>query len=61
MNKYGVIAKFENPQSLVHAAEQVRNEGFTKFDCHSPFPIHGMDEAMAVSYTHLTLPTICSV
>ena len=46
MSKYGVIAKFDNPQSLVHAAEQVRNEGFTKFDCHSPFPIHGMDEAM---------------
>ena len=45
MSKYGVIAKFDNPQSLVHAAEQVRNEGFTKFDCHSPFPIHGMDEA----------------
>ena len=39
MSKYGVIAKFDNPQSLVHAAEEVRNEGFTKFDCHSPFPI----------------------
>ena len=42
MSKYGVIAKFDNPQSLVHAAEKVRDEGFTKFDCHSPFPIHGM-------------------
>ena len=64
MSKYGVIAKFANPQSLVHAAEKVRDEGFTKFDCHSPFPIHGMDDAMGlkpVSYTHLTLPTIYSV
>ena len=53
MSKYGVIAKFDNPQSLVHAAEKVRDEGFTKFDCHSPFP--------TVSYTHLTLPTILLV
>ena len=26
MNKYGVIAKFDNPQSIVQAAQQVRNE-----------------------------------
>ena len=26
MSKYGVIAKFENPQSLVHAAEKVRDK-----------------------------------
>ena len=32
MNKYGVIARFDSPESLVHAAEEVRDEGFTKFD-----------------------------
>lgn len=41
-----MIAEFEGPQDLLHAAEQVRDNGFTRFDCHSPFPIHGMDEAM---------------
>ena len=53
MSKYGVIAKFANPQSLVHAAEKVRDEGFTKFDCHSPFPIHGMDDAMGLKRSKL--------
>ena len=53
MSKYGVIAKFDNPQSLVHAAEKVRDEGFTKFDCHSPFPIHGMDDAMGLKRSKL--------
>ena len=41
MSKFGVIARFESPESLVHAAEKVRDRGFTKFDCHSPVPIHG--------------------
>jgi len=43
---HGMIAEFEGPQQLLHAAEQVRDNGFIRFDCHSPFPIHGMDEAM---------------
>ena len=48
MSKYGVLARFDSPQSLVHAAEKVRDEGFVNFDCHSPFPIHGMDDAMGL-------------
>ncbi|RMH73834.1 MAG: DUF3341 domain-containing protein [Gemmatimonadetes bacterium] len=42
----GVIAQFEDPAALLKAAERVRDEGYKKFDCHSPFPIHGMDQAM---------------
>ncbi len=40
------LAEFKNPAELLHAAEKVEKEGFEKFDCHSPFPIHGMDDAM---------------
>ncbi|MBD3402819.1 DUF3341 domain-containing protein [candidate division GN15 bacterium] len=46
--EYGMIARFEGPKELLHAAEKVRDEGYTKFDCHSPFPIHGMDDAMGL-------------
>lgn len=45
---YGIIASFEGPADLLHAAEKVRDAGYKKFDCHSPFPIHGMDEAMGL-------------
>jgi len=41
-----VLAEFKDPGALLHAAEKVRDEGYKKFDCHSPFPIHGMDDAM---------------
>ena len=53
MAKYGVIAKFESPLALLHAAKKVRDRGFTNFDCHSPFPIHGMDEAMEIGRAHV--------
>lgn len=45
---YGLLAEFENPGALMHAAEAVREEGYTHFDAHSPFPIHGMDRAMGL-------------
>lgn len=45
-NIAGVIAEFANPKELLEAANQVRDAGYEHFDCHSPFPIHGMDSAM---------------
>lgn len=45
---FGVLARFDGPQSLYHAAEKIRDAGYKKFDCHSPFPIHGMDRAMGL-------------
>ena len=42
----GIIAEFENPAELIKAAEKMRDSDYKKFDCHSPFPIHGMDRAM---------------
>lgn len=36
-------------RDVYHAAEQVRDAGFTSWDVHSPFPIHGMDDAMGLS------------
>ena len=45
---YTVLAEFGSPAELLHAAEKVRDAGYEKFDCHSPFPIHGMDAAMGL-------------
>lgn len=42
----GIIAEFENPAELISAAENLRDSEYKNFDCHSPFPIHGMDDAM---------------
>lgn len=45
---YGILARFEGPAELLHAAQKVRDAGYKQFDCHSPFPIHGMDDAMGM-------------
>ena len=45
---YGIIAQFENPAEIIHAAEKVRDAGFRKWDVFTPFAVHGMDKAMGL-------------
>jgi hypothetical protein len=45
---YGLIASFETPAAVYHAAEQVRDAGYRNWDCISPLPIHGLDKAMGL-------------
>jgi len=45
---YSALAEFGSPAELLDAAAKVREVGYKKFDCHSPFPIHGMDAAMGL-------------
>jgi hypothetical protein len=49
----GLLARFDNPTSLAAAAENIRQAGYTRFDCHSPFPIHGLDKAMGLTRSRL--------
>jgi len=44
----GLLAEFEGPTELIEAAEKMRDGSFKRFDCHSPYPIHGMDQAMGL-------------
>jgi hypothetical protein len=43
---HGYLAEFDNVQDLYHAAEHVRDAGYSRWDVHTPFPVHGMDAAM---------------
>jgi hypothetical protein len=45
---YGMAAEFSSAADLFHAAEKIRDAGYRKFDVFSPFPIHGMDDAMGL-------------
>lgn len=45
---YGYLAEFESASKLYKAAEKVRDAGFEKWDCYSPYPIHGLDNAMGI-------------
>ena len=45
---YGLLAEFATPGDLFHACERVRDAGFTRWDAHSPFPVHGLERAMGL-------------
>lgn len=45
---WGVLAEFANPAELLEAAQALHDKGYTKFETWSPFPIHGMDDAMGL-------------
>ena len=34
---YGLLAEYKNTTELVNAATKVRDAGYTKWDCYSPF------------------------
>src|SRR3989304_1038393 len=51
----GILAEFDGPESLKAAARVLRDQGFTRWDVHSPFPIHGIERAMGVRPTVLPL------
>ncbi len=46
---YGVLAEFDTPAALLHAAEKVRDAGFRRWDAFTPYPVHGLDRAMGLT------------
>src|SRR5678816_1446145 len=47
------LAEYGDSDSVMHAAEKVRDAGYTKWDVHTPYPVHGMDKAMGLRDTPL--------
>jgi len=45
---YGLVAEFDSPAAVLHAAEKVRDAGYQRWDVFSPFPIHGLDKVMGL-------------
>ena len=51
---YGLGAEFESAADLMTAAVKIRDSGFSHWDVHTPFPIHGMDKAMGLGKSKLS-------
>lgn len=49
---------FDDPARTLHAVETLRKSGFEIEDVHSPFPLHGLDEAMGIPDTRLPWATL---
>ena len=51
---YAMAAEYPSAATLYEAAKRVRDAGFRRWDVFSPFPIHGMDEAMGLGKSWLS-------
>ena len=45
---YGLMAEFDDPNALVDATRRAHEEGFTKLDAYSPYPIEALTEALDI-------------
>lgn len=57
---HGLLAEYDTPPEILHAAEKIRKAGFTKWDTYTPFAVHGIDEAMGIKMTILPWFTLCA-
>lgn len=44
----GILAFFDHPERTLEAARATRDSDYEGFDVYTPFPVHGMDEAMGL-------------
>jgi hypothetical protein len=56
---YAVMGEFSEPDNLVEAGRRIRAMGYTKIDAMTPFPVHGIDEAIGVPYSKIGWIVIC--
>jgi hypothetical protein len=56
---YGLMAEFDNPNSIVTAARRAYEEGYRTMDAYTPFPIEELSEA--IGFHHSRLPLVVLV
>lgn len=54
----GLLALYADPGTVLAAARKTREAGLTRWDVFTPFPVHGMDEAMGLSRSSIPWVTL---
>ncbi len=52
---YGLLAEFDNPESLVKATHSAHEAGYRRMDAYAPFPIEGLPEALGFHRTRMPM------
>lgn len=52
---FGYLVEFDNVDDLIAGAETVRDAGYSSWDAHTPFVVHGLDAAMGIKPTVLPM------
>src|SRR5580692_1409221 len=57
---YAVIGDFAEPEELVEAGRKIRAMGYSKLDAMSPFPVHGIDDALGIPRSKIGWIVVCA-
>ncbi len=57
---FGWVAEYSDDNQLLDAARKVRDSGYSRTDAFTPFPVHGIDEALGIKSTVLPWFTLCA-
>ncbi len=52
---YGLLAEFDDADSLVWATRRTREAGYRKIDAYAPFPVDGLSEALGLERSVISL------
>lgn len=55
---FGVIAEFNEADDVLHAAEKAYKAGYRNMDAYSPYPVHGLAEAIGFRKTAVSPITL---
>ena len=50
---WGLVGYVKSPADIYKTCESLRDAGYRKFDAHTPFPVHGLENAMGLKPSKL--------
>jgi hypothetical protein len=56
---FGLMAMYADAEDLMVAARQVRDAGYKHIDAYTPFPVHGIADAIGFRKTKLPIIVLC--
>jgi hypothetical protein len=56
---YGAVGTFNDENDLLAAIASIRRKGYTKLEAYTPFPIHGIDDALGSKQSKLGWFVLC--
>ena len=54
-----LLAEFSTPTGLLDGTTKMREAGYKNLDTHTPFPIHGLEEALGLKRPKIPLIVLC--
>lgn len=54
MSRHILVATFQREEDLLHAVRQLRRRGLEIVEAYTPYPVHGLDEALGLAPSRLS-------